>query len=323
MAYNLKLSIYRVSLKKKGGSKDDLLNFEEFFRVYKKESKEANYKAFIEDYVSSFNKKFRLNKDKTKGISVNDVSKIKLRSTKNLIDGEIIGGQTGIPQSIFKQTNSIDKTGFVNSDDVKVLPYYIKLWTPIDHDTGVLMIQSYSNLTIDKLVKLHLSKIFDNYKFGLVISNHIPNKIKEEFKNDSDVYKVAFVKESLREGKRKMLNQMFTEFEDLKIRIEVSGFKKKAKDFWEEIVLDKQIISSNLEDFDIKENDDYKFIAYYKDSHGHKSHTTLEKSIDIKPTIFLDHSLKQYKSEIFDFEKLKKHTDELLESIQEEIGYKI
>jgi len=323
MAYNLKLSIYRVSLKEKGGSKKKLKNFSEFFEnAYKKSDKEENYLEFIKDYFSSFDSKFKLNKDKTKGISINDMNKLNLRSTKNLIDGEILGGLTGIPQTLFKQSNSVDTSGFVESDDVKVLPYYMKLWTPLNHSTGVLMVQSYSNLTIDNLIKLHLSQLFGKYKYGLIITNHIPIEVKNKFKEESNVYKVAFIKESLTKGKRKMLNPIFAEFSDLKIRIEVSGFKKKVTDFWEEFMSGEQIINSNLEDFDIKENEDFRTVAYYKDEEGHRSNTSIEKEFDVKPTIFLGHELKKANSEIFDFDKLKKHTDGILEGIQKEIGYK-
>lgn len=322
MAYNLKLSIFRVSLKTKGGSKNNLKNFSEFYQeIYKGASKKENYKSFIAEYVSSFNSKFKLNGDKTKGISVNDISKLQLRSKKNIVDGEIIGGLTGIPQTLFKQSNSLDTSGFVDSDDVKVLPYYFKLWTPLDHNTGVLMIQSYSNLSIDTLLKTHLSQIFGKHKFGLVISNHIPNKVKDHYKDQSNVYKVAFVKESLTKNKRKILNPIFTEFNDLKIRIEVSGFKKKVNDFWDEFLSEEQIISSNLEDFDIKENDTFKTIAYYEDEDGHKSNTTIQKEFDISPTIFLDPKLKKTGSELFDVKKIRDHTDGMLKNIQKEMGY--
>lgn len=322
MAYNLKLSIFRVSLKTKGGSKKELKKFSEFYEeIYKTGNKENNYRAFIKEYVSSFDNKFKLNKDKTKGISVNNIAKLKLRSQSNLIDGEILGGLTGIPQTLFKQSNSIDTSGFVESDDVKVLPYFFKLWTPLDHNTGVLMVQSYSNLSIDTLIKLHLSQIFAKHKYGLIISNHIPKDVKEHYKDQSSVYKVAFVKESLTRGKRKMLNPIFTEFEGLKIRIEVSGFQKKVNEFWDEFLKEKQIISSNLEDFDIKENDTFKTIAYYKDEDGRRSNTTIQKEFDINPTIFLNSELKQKGSEIFDIEKIRKHTDSILLNIQKEMGY--
>jgi len=322
MAYNLKLNIFRISLKKKGGSNKELIEFSEFFKgAYSKTDKKDAYDEFIKDYISSFNSKFKLNRDKTKGISANDLHNFRLRSESNLIDGEVIGGQTGIPQDLFKQTNATSTTGTVAVDDVTVLPYYIKLWTPLDHDTGVLMVQSYSNLSVTDLVKGHLSTIFMKYEFSLLYTPYVPNALKEEFKKDSSVYKIAFVKESLSKGKRKLLNPLFTEFDNLRVKIEVSGFKKSVSDFWDEFLGEEKIVNSNLEDLDIKENEDYKTVAYYTDSEGHKSNTSIQKNFEIMPTIFLDYNLKRSGSEYFDFEKIKKHTDSILEDLKKEIGY--
>lgn len=322
MAYNLKLTIFRITLKKKGGTNDDLKKFSEFFETaYPEVDKPLAYTEFIKDYIGSFNNEFRLNKDKTKGISATESHNFVPRSINNIIDGEILGGQTGIPQELFKQNNSSDSTGKVLSDDVSTLPYYIKLWTPPDHDTGVLMVQSYSNLTVVDLIKFHLSRFFQDFNFSLIFTPFVPNKIKEQFKKDSNVYKIAFVKESLSKDKRKLINPLFTEFDDLKVRIEVSGFKKGVNDFWDDLLSSDKIIESNLEDFDIKENDDFQTIAYYTDSDGHKSNTTIKKNLEISPTIFLDNTLKKPDSEQFDFDKIKKHTDELLENIKKEIKY--
>jgi hypothetical protein len=322
MAYNLKLEVFQISLKKKGGSNSDLKNYSEFFKdAYYEKDKVTAYKEFIKDYISSFNKQFELNKDKTKGISVPKTHEFVSRSEKNIIDGAVIGGQTGIPQDLFKQNNAVAPTGNVAFDDVTTLPYYIKIWTPLDHNTGILMVQSYSNLSVTDLVKMHLSKFFKNFSYSLVITPFVPKSIIEHFKKESNVYKVAFVKESLRKDKRKLLNPLFTEFDDLNIRIEVSGFKKTVNDFWEELMKDGKIIKANLEDFDIKENDDFKTIAYYVDSEGHRSNTSIERNLKIKPTIFLDNKLKKSKSEYFDFTKIKNHTDSILEEIKKELKY--
>lgn len=322
MAYNLKLDVFRISLKKKGGSNSDLKNFSEFFKdAYYEKDKVTAYKEFIKGYISSFNKQFELNKDKTKGISVPKTHEFSPRSEMNIIDGAVIGGQTGIPQDLFKQNNAVSPTGNVAFDDVTTLPYYIKLWTPLDHNTGILMVQSYSNLTVTDLVKTHLSKFFNNFSYSLIITSFVPKSVVEHFKKESNVYKVAFVKESLRKDKRKLLNPLFTEFDNLNIRIEVSGFKKTVTDFWKELMQDGKILKANLEDFDIKENEDFKTIAYYKDTDGHCSNTSIDKDFEIKPTIFLDNNLKKNKSEYFDFNKIKKHTDSILEEIKKEIKY--
>jgi hypothetical protein len=322
MGYNLRLSVFRITLKIKGGSNKDVYNFSEFFeKAYNKTDKEEAYNEFIKDYITSFQSKFKLNSDRTKGIAANKLHKFISRSEKNIIDGEVIGGQTGIPQELFKQGDASSITGNVETDDVTTLPYYIKLWTPVDHSSGVLMVQSYSNLSVTDLIRVHLTQLFNKYNFSLIITQYVPDAVKEHFKEDSNVYKVAFVKDSLSKGKRRLINPLFTEFESLRIRIEVSGFKKKVTEFWEEFLGEDKILNTNLEDFDIKENDDFKTLAYYKDSHGHQSNTSIDKQFEIKPTIFLDQKIKKKGSEYFDFKKLKEHTDAILEDIKREIQY--
>lgn len=320
MAYNLKLEIFRITLKQKGGS--DFINFSSFFeKAFPQNNKEDSYKEFIKKYRSVFDSKFTLNADKNKGISVKESSQYNIHSNSNTIDTEIIGGATGIFQTLYKQDNSQSVKGEIDSDDIATLPYFIKIWTPFDHDSGVLMVQNYSNNTVTSLVKKHLSLLFQEYGYSLIISTYIPESVKDKYKNDSKVYKVAFVKESLSENKRSLINPLFTEFKDLKVRIEISGFKESIENFWAKFKGDEKIINSNLEDFDIKENEDFETIAYYEDSAGNKSHTSVRKDFDIKPTIFLSENLKISNSDHYDYEKMRNHTNEILEKIKIEIGY--
>lgn len=325
MNINLKLEIFRISLKKRGGSTKDLLNFSEFFKdAFSESDKEKAYKEFIKKYIESFNNTFQLNKDKTKGISARKDHNFVPRSKQNIIDGDVIGGNTGIEKSIYNQKDPNVSKGAIDTDDVSTLPYFLKIWTPHNHNTGVLMVQSYSSsgLTVTDIIKIHLSRFFNTYGYSIVITHFVPEEMKEHFKKNSKVYKMAIVKERLNRDKRSLINPIFAEFQNLKVRIEISGFKKSVEDFWDKLKgEDNKIIASNLEDFDIKSSDDFETIAYYQDDEGHKSHTSIRKNYEIKPTIFLDDNLKQEDSEYFDFIKLKKHTDSILNKIKEEIGY--
>lgn len=322
MAHNLKLEIFRISLKKKGGSRDKLFNFHEFFeKAFSQTDKSEAYKAFISKFILIFNDEFKLNADNTKAISATSDLNFNFRSETNTIDGELLGGSTGIDQKLYLVKNAKKETGKITNNNVTALPFYFKLWTPLDHNTGILMVQSYSNHTVTEMIKSYITKFFQDYDFSLIISPHVPKEIRNEYVKNSSVYKVAFVKESLSKDKRKLINPLFTEFSNLQIKIEVSGFKEKVNEFWEKFTQSDKLISSNLEDFGIKENDDYRTIAYYTDDKGHKSNTSIEKQIELKPTIFLDDKLKKKDSEHFDFLKLKDHTDYILKEIKTEIGY--
>ena len=76
-----------------------------------------------------------------------------------------------------------------------------------------------------------------------------------------------------------------------------------------------------MSDFDIIERDDYDMKIFYIDPKGRKANINISNPEEIKPTIFLDDDIKETGSERFDFEKIKEHTDGILEQIKEEIGY--
>jgi hypothetical protein len=320
MANNLKLEIFRISLKDKEGDNKELKSFKTLFETINPD-KDESYKIFLQGFIDYFNNEFKLNADENKAITSSLDNVYKLRINQNIIDGELFGGPTGIDQKIFKQNNAKAKTGDVNADDVATLPFYFKLWTPFDHNTGVLMVQSYSNYTITILVKTHLANYIQTYNYNLIFTPHITKEIIERYKKRSSVYKVSYVKEKLNEDKRKLLNPIFTEFENLKIKIEVSGFKKSVSEFWDIFKQSNKTIGSNVEDFDIKEEDDYDVVAYYKDEDGHKSNTSIAKNFKIQPTVFLPNSIKAIGKQHYDFEKIKNHTESILKNIKDSIGY--
>ncbi len=321
MAQNLKLEIFRISLKKKGGSNADLKNFEEFFKVLNTDKTKA-YNEFIKSFVNYFSNEFKPNADGTKGISSNKQNKYEPQPSKNVINGELFGGNLGNEQVIYDQTDSSIQKGKVGSNQIASLPFYFKIWTPMDYTTGVLMVQSYSNYTITDLVKSNITKFFNNYDYSLIINPFVPEVIKEQYLKNSQVYKLNILKDGITKGKRKLINPLFAEFENLKITISVSGFKEDVSTFWSKLKRDKQgFIGSNLEDFDIKEQDDYEIKAYYKDEDGHKANVGIKRNTEIAPTIFLPDNMKKEKSNHYEYDKIKKHTDAILQNIQKEIGY--
>jgi hypothetical protein len=133
MNINLKLEIYRISLKKRGGSSkaEALLNYSEFFNdAFVEIEKEESYREFIKCYIESFKNEFILNRDKTKGLSAGKDHNFVPRSVLNIIDGDVIGGNTGIQKNIFSQENANETKGAIDKEDVSTLPYFLKIWTP-------------------------------------------------------------------------------------------------------------------------------------------------------------------------------------------------
>ena len=324
MAVNLKLEIFRIALKKKGGRNSDLKNFKEFFDLLNVDKPTA-YNAFIEKFLGFFGSEFTSNSDGTKGISANSSNQYDAKPSANVINGELFGGTLGNEHTVYGSKDSNRVKGKIGPDEIAALPFFFKLWTPSDYTTGVLMIQSYSGYSMSKLIKNAITKFFNKEEYSLLITPFIPEVIREEYLKKSMVHSVTILKDSLTTDKRRLLNPMFTEFEDLRVAITISGFKEDVATFWPKFMRrnkNNSIIGSNLEDFDIKEEQDYELKAHYIDEEGHKANISMSKDKKVAPTIFLPEALKKRDSNHFDSTKIRKHTDYILKEIQKEINYR-
>ncbi len=322
MAQNLKLEIFKIAIRKRNSKNSELLNFSDLFDSIGEDKKEA-YKKFIADYRGLFDGKFKADGKGTKGISSPAKTQFSPRSINNIIDGEVLGGSIGSVQTIYNQNDADNEVGKINIDQIASLPFYIKLWTPIDHCSGILMIQNYSDYTVADLIKITLKRFFAEYGFTLFISSFTPEVIKKEYLKKSHVYEMKIINDKITRGKRKLLNPIFADFPNLKVEVKVSGFQSEVKEFWKALKGNKKqkLIGANLEDLDISEQNGYEIKAYYKDENGHRANVGIRNTFDIAPTIFLPDEVKMPETHHFDFKKIIKFTDGILDQIKKEIGY--
>ena len=325
---NLQLSIYQFVLKEKGKSKgSEYPQLGDFYRsnfvreedLAENVTRKKIYQNFIEDFINIFGNEFILNKNETKGIGLH---KVHPYPSSYIIDGIIKGGPTGIEQEIFDKENMQTPEGILEEDKLTTLPYYFKLWSPYDNKTGVLMIQSYTDYGVNTLIIDHVKAVFKKYSTSLVYERFIPNDIKEKYINGSSVYKIAFLKNSLPRSSRERFNPIFTDYEGLKIKVEITGFNDDPEKFINGLFKPEHIIGANLKDIGIEEEENYETVVYYKDEFGHKAHASAEKHIEISPTIYLPDSLKTYGKDYADYEKVRKYCDGILDKVKKEISYK-
>jgi len=323
MAQNLKLEIFKIAIKKRNSRSDEFLNFKYLFESIG-DTKEQAYLQFIADYRGIFDGKFKSDGKGTKSISTTRDNNFTPRSVKNIIDGEIFGGSIGNLQTIYDLNNATDKKGKIGLDQIASVPFFVKLWTPFDHNSGILMIQSYSDYTVSELFKITFRKFIAGYGFTLIYSSFTPQDIKDEYLKKSHVYEMKIIKDNISRGKRKLINPIFADEQNLKITVTVSGFKHDVKDFWNKLKGkdSKKLIGADLDDLDISEQNGYELKAYYKDEEGHLANVGIKKTLDITPTIFLPDEIKSDETHHFDYVKIKKFTDGMLNDIKKEIGYK-
>lgn len=325
MAHQLKLDIYCFSIKLRRERDAEHRIFGDFFREnYSRDDenslqidKEILIKRFIGGFIDSFHEQFVLNRDETKGIATDFLIPY---PSKNIIDGMINGGLTGIDQNIFDRSNPKQREDTIEKDKITALPYYFKIWTPFDGTVGVLMIQSYTDMGVNTLIFEQLSRYFSDKNHTIEKFKHIPEDYKERFKKKSVIYKVSFIKQGLSDKARESLNPVFTEKENLKVRIDITGFEENPETFWK-MFREKKIINSDLKALEMVDDDDFETIATYKDEFGHQSSARISKEMDILPTYFLDNSLKAGGLEYPDYDLIRKHTNTILDKVKKEIGY--
>lgn len=325
MGHQLKLDIYCFSIKPRGEREAEHKIFGEFFREnYSKEDenppqidKGILIKRFIGGFIDLFNEQFVLNRDETKGIATDYLNPY---PSTNIIDGMINGGLTGIDQNVYDRSNSKQREDTIEKDKITALPYYFKIWTPFDGTVGVLIIQSYTDMGVNTLIFEQLARYFKSKNHTIEKYKHVPEDYKERFKNKSVIYKVSLIKQGLSVKARESLNPVFTEKENLKIRIEITGFEENPENFWK-LFRKNKIVNSDLTALEMEEDDDFETIATYKDEFGHQSSARISKDMDILPTYFLDSSLKKEGLEYPDYELIRKHTNTILEKVKIEIGY--
>ena len=326
MITKLRLEIHRITLLKKvKGKKGDSwenCNYSDLLTKFDKEKAKALpllWKMFVE----YFNNEFQLNRDGDRAITATEDCQHTFDSNKNIINGEVNGGPTNREQRIYKRKNSKKSTGKVDDDDVVASSFYIKLWLPVDYSSGVLMIQSYSNSNISELIRLHFTKFVQDKGFRLMPTSYYPDSFMKERNKHSNVISVSYVKDKLSKNSRKLINPIFADFEDLKIKIVVTGFKKSVDDFLDGFTKNGKTLNTDIEVLDFKADDENKVVAIYEDEEGRTTTMNMDQQrLRNFAYYILPKEVMLEGKNTYDFDKISEHTNSILNTIQKEIGYR-
>ena len=326
MATKLRLEIHRITLQKKvkgkRGETWENCNFSELLNQFDKDKTKA-FPTLWTKFVEYFQDEYQLNKDGDRAITATDECKHTFDSDKNIINGEVNGGPTNREQRIFERRNSKKSKGKVEDGDVVTSNFFIKLWLPVDHQSGVLMIQSYTTSNISELVRLHFTKFVQDKGFKLVPTSYYPKSFMEERNKRSNVISVSYVQDKLSKDSRRLINPLFADFEDLKVKIVVTGFRKSVSEFWAGFTKSGKALNTDIDALDLKADDDNKVVAIYEDEEGHT--TTMnydQKRLRNFAYYVLPEEVMITGKNTYDFEKIAKHTNSILSSIQKEIKYR-
>ena len=327
MSTTLRLEVHRITLEKKVRDKKggreffQKCHYSELLKAFDPNKNKALGKLW-NGFITYFNGEFLTNTDCDKALTTTKKAKHTVASARNIINGEVSGGPTNREQSIFKRKNAKNKTGNVSDDDVVSSDFYIKLWLPYDYESGVLMIQSYSNANVSDLVRTHFRKYIQTRGFRVIISSYFPKSFEEKRKKGSNVVSVSYVKDKLPKGKLKLLNPLFAEYENLNVRIVVSGFSTPAEEFIKKFKGDGPALATDIEALEMKKDGDQNVLTTYRDESGRTSVFKIdEERLRDFSYIYLPEEINLIGKNTYDFNEIVRHTDEILEIIKDEIKY--
>ena len=326
MAHTLKLNIYVLEIKKRGERTS--LTWQEFYKnIYgieetRETTKDRQYSMFKNALLTRFGERFTENENRTKGVSLKN---FEFQSCRNIFSGTFKGGLTGIEQELFHNNNANETTGILGYNDIATLIYYFKLWTPYDSNIGILMLQSYASLGCNAEIVDVLKKFFQSLGYTLKLSRFVPHEMIEHFKRTSSIYQISFERKNLSSDTRHQLSPIYDEFPNVNAKLIFSGFRVSPERVWDKLSSQNiKLLEADITMLEMATNDDYTTIVSYEDAEGHKSNLNISKrDSELKPNIFLPDTLKEDGKEIPELTKIDRHTNSLLETIKQKIGYAV
>jgi len=243
-------------------------------------------------------------------------STIALHSDKLVIEGTFKGGKFGNARTQ-APIDDKSKSGEIPSYVAILDDYYFFLHTPLDSDTGVLMLQSYTEETIRDVFIPFISPYFScsNSYFNIIVEPFVPKEYKEKFANEARLRAFSFTgKQTI--GK-KHSDTIVTEQEEFIISIKVVP-KDPSKITIDDLggTLDKVTKAT----FNDKELGQFQHKILLSNSvTGKHAHYDMSHDISqIRPTITLDEIAKEANGKL-SVAELKQFCFDLLVAVNKEV----
>ncbi|MBL7884729.1 MAG: hypothetical protein JNL69_11715 [Bacteroidia bacterium] len=196
MANDLKLEIYKLKLSNKedGTFTSFRKLFGQKFNNYGNKGTEIITKArifntFYDDFIKKIDSKgYQVNEKKKKGFTIatdntpsGPKSHIKHSATETIISGILDGGKHGRKRSLSSVENKASQTP-IGVKNIVTDRFYFLLYTPLDHNEAILMIQGYSEIKISDVFRDHLVNYFKfNKQISSKVELFVPQSLKDKY----------------------------------------------------------------------------------------------------------------------------------------------
>ena len=332
MAHNPKLEVFVISL---NPTTERDVTFRDFYRtkfsIKDSVDDENLFSEYFKQFISAVDSEDFFEDEKNhKAFTAYDTRKdknnplnntIRRYSKSHIIEGIVEGGRYGQTRNTANLSNK-NKKGKLGTRDIVLDQFYFLLFTPLNNDKGIFMLQSYTEDSIRDVFSNFLKPFFSAKGFyNIKIDIYTPKQYVDEFKNKSVLKGITYTK-NLLVGHIGEQNE--EDIEEFTIRIEVKPPKKIEKNT-NTVSLGK--IKNWIEKFNpltFKDNklEDFSKRIYLGNAQTDKAaYYDLEKDLDsIKPTIYLENRIIIDNNGIPDFAELKKYSLELLDTLKNEIS---
>lgn len=291
MALNPILNVYRIEL---NPTTEERKTFENFIRIkYSEADDKLNsndlFNALFKNILLGLGDKEFVKDKKAKkvvGIQKNEGNNqsMKVHSNEYILEGVLEGGKYDILRQYANINNKAER-GEVKPDQAVLDKYYFLLYMPLNSYRGVLMIQSYTEETIQSTLIDTLKPLFSADGFyNLKTDVFVPERLIDDYKKDSSI---RLFKYSTTVGIGSSLrNSSDTRVDTFEVVIELKpkgNIPANTKEISEIIsVLDEKVFDDDkLEEFEKK--------VFIEDSNKRKANFDLKKQIEaIRPTIYLE-----------------------------------
>lgn len=240
---------------------------------------------------------------------------IHFHSSNFIIEGIVEGGRYGKRR---KKRSIQDKQieSDVSEEDAITDNFYFLLYTPLSSDKSILLIQSYSDDSIDSVMKQFWE---DFFKYPLLfkkpsIKRHIPNNIIDGFKREATISSLTYATEML----ASTLLQSPTESNEREYKVTVKIEPKGEGLTYNDSNTIQNIGNAILNSLRLNSFDKKKGTLKNNTTQKTSPFSLSEQDFQIKPAIMLGNYIEIQHNES-DFDRIKTYCFEILENIKSEI----
>ncbi|MFL9837106.1 hypothetical protein ABS768_06315 [Flavobacterium sp. ST-75] len=307
MARNPKIEFFKIILN--STKSDEKITFKEIFTelYFAKNPDEEEVptnqvlmNTFYESILSKLDNRFRVNNSKKKAFYVKsdkqDAEKtIKFGRESSIIHGRVKGGayDTGKEEGDLNNPSGDNKK--LDSNNILLDDFYFLLYTPLNQNVGVLILQNYTSDQIADVFKPFVQGVFKVEKVSLKASlfEFMPDVMQKEFKENSSIKKFVFSNQYLIsdldddvKSTGKFTVQLIISSSDNNLGIQSLPLWKKAL---RKIKINVPGNEPRVVESFAKQN------AYIKDDSGVKANPTMfsldDETLSIRATIYLQNHI--------------------------------